>query len=117
MPLYEYRCLSCRRKFTALIGVVAVEKPLACTHCGTTSVQRLVSRFARVRSEDDVLDDLADSAELGDVDENDPASVARWMKKMGSEMGEDFGDDFEEALEEEMASGGSGGATPDAIEP
>ena len=117
MPLYEYRCLSCRRKFTLLVGVVAVEKPLACSHCGAADVQRLVSRFARVRSEDDVLDDLADSAELGDVDENDPASVSRWMKKMGSEMGEDFGDDFEEALEEEMAFGEADAASPDTFEP
>jgi hypothetical protein len=63
-----------------------------------------MSRFARVRSEDEVLDSLADSAEMGDVDENDPASVARFMKKMGSEMGEDFGDDFEEAMAEEMGT-------------
>ena len=41
--------------------------------------------------------------DAGDVDENDPGSVARFMKKMGSEMGEDFGDDFEEAMAEEMA--------------
>jgi hypothetical protein len=41
---------------------------------------------------------------MGDVDENDPSSVARFMKKMGDEMGEDFGDDFEEAMAEETAA-------------
>lgn len=107
MPIYEYRCDSCRRRFSALVGVVATPKPLACPRCGSTEASRLVSRFNRVRSEDDVLDSLADSADLGGVDENDPASVARWMKKMGGEMGEDFGDDFEEALEEEMSGGSS----------
>jgi hypothetical protein len=70
-----------------------------------------MSRFARVRSEDDRLDSLADPSSLGDLDENDPKSVARWAKKMGKELGEDVGEDFdqmmEEAMEEEAA--GTGG--------
>lgn len=106
MPLYEYRCRGCRKRFTVLAGVVAGETSSNCPQCGATDVDRLISRFARVRSEDDVLDSLADSADMADIDENNPASVSRWMKKMGSEMGEDFGDDFEEALSEEMASEG-----------
>jgi putative FmdB family regulatory protein len=104
MPIYEYRCQSCRRRFSALVGVVARESPLVCPHCGSDESTRIMSRFARVRSEDEVLDSLADSADMGDVDENDPSSVARFMKKMGDEMGEDFGDDFEEAMAEETAA-------------
>ena len=70
-----------------------------------------MSRFARIRSEDDRLDSLADPSALGDLDENDPKSVARWAKKMGKELGEDVGEDFDqmmdEAMEEEAA--GTGG--------
>ena len=51
------------------------------------------------------MDALADPAALGGVDENDPRSVARFMKRMSQEMGEDLGDDFEAALDEE--SGGN----------
>lgn len=75
-----------------------------------------MSRFATLRSEEDRLDSLADPASLGDLNEDDPRSVARWMKKMGTEMGEDLGDDVEEALEEETSvdseasSGGAGGS-------
>jgi hypothetical protein len=61
-----------------------------------------MSRFAIVRSEEDRLDSLADPSNLGDLNEDDPQSVARWMKKMGSEMGEDLGNDVDEALEEEV---------------
>jgi hypothetical protein len=43
---------------------------------------------------------MADPSKFGDIDENDPQSMARFMKKMGQEMGEDMGDDFNEALEE-----------------
>jgi hypothetical protein len=62
-----------------------------------------MSRFATIRSEEDRLDSLADPSSLGDLNEDDPRSVARWMKKMGTEMGEDLGDDVEEALEEETS--------------
>jgi hypothetical protein len=63
-----------------------------------------MSRFATIRSEEDRLDSLADPSSLGDLNEDDPKSVARWMKKMGSEMGEDLGDDVDEALEEETGA-------------
>lgn len=107
MPLFEYRCQSCRKRFTVLSGVVAADDPVACPRCAGTDAKRLISRFARVRSEDEMLDSLADSADLSGIDENDPASVARFMKKMGSEMGEDLGDDFEEAMAEEMGGEGA----------
>jgi hypothetical protein len=46
------------------------------------------------------MEALADPSNFGDVDENDPQSMARFMKKMGKEMGEDLGDDFDAAMEE-----------------
>jgi hypothetical protein len=67
-----------------------------------------MSRFARVRSEDARLDSLADPSSLGDLDENDPKSVARWAKKMGKELGEDVGEDFDQMMEEAMEEEASG---------
>jgi hypothetical protein len=67
-----------------------------------------MSRFATVRSEEDRLDSLADPSSMGDLDEEDPKSVARWMKKMGSEMGEDLGDDWEDTVDEAMDEETSG---------
>jgi hypothetical protein len=69
-----------------------------------------MSRFARVRSEESRLDALADPSSFGDLDENDPASVARWAKKMGKEMGEDMGEDFDQMVEEAMEEEASGKA-------
>ena len=63
---------------------------------------RLMSRFVTVKSEEARLESLASSSDLGDVDENDPASVARFMKKMGGEFGDELGDDFESAVDEAM---------------
>jgi hypothetical protein len=67
-----------------------------------------MSRFATVKSEDARLESLADAGSFGDMDENDPASVARFMKKMGKEFGDDLGEDFESAVDEAMAEGASG---------
>ena len=101
MPIYEYLCGDCRRAVSLLVMRVSDPTPPRCPRCGGARLRRLMSRFATIRSEEDRLDALADPSSLGDLNEDDPKSVARWMKKMGSEMGEDLGDDVDEALEEE----------------
>ena len=103
MPIYEYHCADCRRAVSLLVMRISDPTPPKCPRCGGGQLRRLMSRFATIRSEEDRLDSLADPSSLGDLNEDDPRSVARWMKKMGSEMGEDLGDDVEEALEEETS--------------
>ena len=101
MPIYEYHCADCRRTVSLLVMRISDPTPPVCPRCGGSHLRRLMSRFATVRSEEDRLDSLADPSSLGDLDEDDPKSVAKWMKKMGNEMGEDLGDDVDEALEQE----------------
>jgi hypothetical protein len=62
------------------------------------------------------MEAIADTSNFGDLDENDPASVARFMKRMGREMGDDLGDDFEGALDEAMAESESAGEAPAGAE-
>jgi hypothetical protein len=68
-------------------------------------VNRQISRFARVRSEDEAMDAMADEMEaVGDTD--DPKVMRRMMREMSREMGEDFdADEFEQMMEEETAEG------------
>jgi len=56
-----------------------------------------MSRFASPKSEEARLESLADPDTLGDLDESDPESMSRFMRKMGDEMGEDFGEDPSDA--------------------
>jgi hypothetical protein len=72
---------------------------VVCKHCRSVKLDRLMSRFSAPKSEEARMEALADPSKFGDVDENDPQSMARFMKKMGREMGEDFGDDFDAAME------------------
>jgi hypothetical protein len=53
----------------------------------------------QLKSEDAQLEDLADPSSFGDLDENDPKSVARWARKLGQQMGEDLGDDWGEMVD------------------
>ena len=114
MPIYEYECGDCRRRVSLLIRTPADAAAPTCPRCGSTALGRLMSRFASPRSEDARLDALGESSSLGDLDENDPASVGRFMKKMGREFGDDLGDDFESAMDETLAEDGPGEAADTA---
>jgi hypothetical protein len=59
----------------------------------------LISRVAVIRSEESRMDDLADPSMLGDLDENDPKSMARWMRKMSAETGEEMPPEFDEVID------------------
>ena len=109
MPIYEFECRSCHRKTTALVMARERIGEVRCHACGSAELEKLYSRFASPKSEDARLESLADPSAMGGVDENDPKSVARFMKKMGQEMGEDVGDDLDQAIEDGMAGGGADG--------
>jgi putative FmdB family regulatory protein len=124
MPIYEYRCRACRKKSTFLTLSVSAALDPKCKHCGSADMEKLVSRVAMLRSEESRMENLADPSKLSGLDENDPASVARWMKKMGGEMGDELGEDFEEEIdraaedaeaEKDAADGGGGGGAADDL--
>jgi putative FmdB family regulatory protein len=110
MPLYEYHCNSCRRRVTLLRSFSETSTP-CCPRCDSEDLTRLVSRVAVVRSEESRLDALADPSSLAGLDESDPRSVARWMRKMSTEMGEDMGPEFDEMVDRLEA-----GESPEEIE-
>ena len=98
MPIYEFVCGECGRKFRKLVGVVAQNSDPACPRCHSTVLNRQISRFARVRNEDDTLDSLADEMEtIGGSD--DPKTMRRMMRDVTAAMGEDMDGDFEQMLE------------------
>jgi putative FmdB family regulatory protein len=124
MPIYEYECAKCQRRTSVLTMRVSEKVEVVCRHCGVGDMRRLMSRFATPKSEEARLDALADPSNFGDLDENDPKSVARVMRRMGQEMGDEFsGPEFDEAIAEieageggdddEFSGGGAGGDSSD----
>jgi len=102
MPIYEYRCQDCGKRSSFLLLRIDLTFLPSCRHCHSPRMSRLISKVAVFRSEESRLERLADPSKLGDLDEEDPKSVARWVKRMGKEMGEDIGDDFEEMVDQAM---------------
>jgi len=67
-------------------------------------MSRILSKVRVIRSEESRLESLADPTKWSELDEKDPKSMARWMKRMGKELGEDMDEDLDRAIEEEMDS-------------
>jgi putative FmdB family regulatory protein len=97
VPIYEYRCGDCRRRTSVFTRSVSVSADAACEHCGSKNLQRLFSRVAVHRSGDSM--DSFDESSLADVDENDPRSMAKFIRKMSREMGEPLDAEMESDLE------------------
>ena len=58
MPVYEYRCQSCRLISSHFFKVAAAAREVSCEHCGHSEPERIMSSFARGRTEGDQLRDL-----------------------------------------------------------
>ncbi len=112
MPIYEFRCRDCGKKSTFLTLSVSSSFDQKCKKCGSRNLDKLVSRVTVSRSEESRLESLADPSKLAGLDENDPKSMARWMKKMGKEMGEDMGEDFDQSIDEAMEEAEKGEGQP-----
>lgn len=100
MPIYEYNCNDCNRKVRLFLSYAEFDSTEpSCSYCGSLDLKRKISRVALTKSEESRLDSLDPDRMLDGVDENDPRSLGRFMRKMSQEMGEDLGDEFGEVVE------------------
>lgn len=109
MPLFEYSCLDCGKRFTFLAGVVADNDAPRCPVCRSQQLKKLMSRFARGRSDDARMEALGDRLEEQNFD--DPRQLRHFAREMGREMGAESGEDLSDEMEamiEEEADGGAG---------
>ncbi len=112
MPGYEYGCRDCRKRVVIYQSYEEYGRaPVRCPECGSDNLKRLIGRVRIAHSEDTHLETMADPDRWGDVDENDPRSMARFMRKMGSELGEELPAEFDEVVDRLDA-----GESPEDIE-
>ena len=121
MPIYEYRCSRCGRTWSKVWKAMPAKRQeggLRCKACGSGSLRRVLSPFSKPKSEEQRLESLADPSALSGLDESDPRSLARLMRKIGEETGEALEGEEAEMLErmeagempgEDSASSGRGG--------
>ncbi len=105
MPIYEYLCGSCGKKNSFLVYPWENEV-LSCRFCGSNELQRIISRFARLRSDDERIESTVEDA-MRSVDINNPESVKKWMRKALKDFSGELGSDIDvdeavESLSEEL---------------
>jgi putative FmdB family regulatory protein len=108
MPIYEYQCNDCGKISEFLLIKTDETFIPQCKRCKSKKMSRVLSKVRVIRSEESRMESLADPSKWSGLDEKDPKSMAKWMKRMGKELGEDMGEDVDamvdEGMEEEMAS-------------
>ena len=98
MPNYEYRCLSCRRRFEVFLSYSEYgTRKIACPHCKSEKVQRRIGRIRVARSEAGRLESMADPGSLEGL-EDDPRALGRMMRQMSHEVGEEMPPEFNEVV-------------------
>ena len=128
MPIYEYRCLDCRKKVSIFFRSFSAVADPKCPECGGVNLERLFSRVVVRRggsraepsgepepsgdefggfddglgmgpgSFGDSYGDDFDANPFGFNDDTDPREIARWTRQMSAQMGEPLDADLDLAL-------------------
>lgn len=111
MPIYEYQCQACHKRFELSISYDEYDKKkVTCAHCKSDKVSRRIGRIRVLQSEENRLESWSDPATLDGL-EDDPRALGRMMRQMGSELGEELGPEFDEVVDRLEA-----GQSPEEIE-
>lgn len=101
MPIYEFRCQSCRRRVDIFVqGFSPPENPI-CTKCGSKELSRIYSAFAVRKSKQDrsVYDDILSDGKLTrGLMHNDPRALAEWTRRMSRAADEDITPESQEIM-------------------
>jgi putative FmdB family regulatory protein len=89
MPVYEFRCNSCRSNVDVFTRSISAEVSGSCDRCGSTDLRRAVSRVV-------MLGIGGGDVDLEGMDPNDPRAMAAWARQMQAQMGPDAGPEMEE---------------------
>lgn len=101
MPIYEFRCLKCHKKFSCLVLDIKNYqiKNIICAHCSSKKVSRIISKALVYKSEKQRLKDLDLCGSQSDDYYQNPNNIGLWAKKKAQAMGVNLGDAFEEKVE------------------
>lgn len=99
MPIYEYRCLDCKKRFSVFLTYAEYGgKLVACTYCGSQNIQRKIGRVRIARGDGASLENLSDPSSLEGL-EDDPRALGKMMRQLSKETGEDLPTEFNEVVD------------------
>ena len=114
MPIYEFYCSKCNTVYNFWSQKVDTEKVPSCPKCDNPKLKRKMSTYAIIsKSDQDQEEGLEDlpideskmedavmslASEAENINEDDPRSMARLMRKFSDKAGIKYNDKMEEAL-------------------
>jgi putative FmdB family regulatory protein len=113
MPIYEYWCPQCCRRFSIYLPSFSASSP-PCPECGKSILERRFSTFSVARTSNDVYEGILGDTQLKrGMLRNDPKALAEWNRRMGGD--DKVAPEYEEMVQRlehgEMPPETSGGGT------
>ena len=103
MPIYQYDCANCEQSVEIFFRSASAASEPSCPECGGAQLTRLMSAFARVRSDAQRLADVDFSGHEAALERGDERGFARWAREASSEYDEVLGSNYRELAEKAEA--------------
>lgn len=112
MPVYEFRCNECRKRYEKQLSYAQYDEYKAqCPSCNSMNVSRYIRKVRFSLGDQSRLATLADPANLDALD-SDPQALGKMMREMKTQLGaNDLPGEFDEVVNRLER-----GQTPDQIE-
>ena len=101
MPIYEYRCEDCRGVTNVFVRSARARVEPRCEHCDSPHMTRMISRVNRVKTGQDVLDELGAPGAGGRREDayKDPRQIGSWVEQRFQEYGMDVPEETREMID------------------
>lgn len=102
MPVYEYRCEKCGRKFDVVASIAEKESGLnpVCPQCGSRRAQQVFGRFTVLAGSKTEMDDFATE----EMDEDLGTDSGDMPEDLDSDFGDEFSDDGDFGSDDEFGT-------------
>ena len=99
MPVYQFSCLECKKKFEKIISYQKYGKMIvSCPFCRSKNVQRTIKATPINLAQDSIGPYLDDPSSFSRM-EDDPQAMGKAMREMSKQTGEKLEPEFNEVVE------------------
>jgi putative FmdB family regulatory protein len=96
MPIYQYDCAGCERRVDVFFRSVNTQARPTCPECGSRKLTRVMSQFARGRSDYDRLAETDFEEAESILEKGGEREFSRWARQAGAEYDEVLGTNYRE---------------------
>lgn len=103
MPIYQYDCRDCDQRVEVLFRSASTIAKPKCPECGSRKLARVMSQFARGRTEAQRLEAVDFTQHEAALEKGGEREFAKWARGAGAEYDEALGSNYRELAEKAEA--------------